>query len=95
MSFWNALETPVVRSKLQRSHKSAPSPFPAMQLTRGSVGFFYLEGHGIPRAEVQQLHRLARDFFAQPQGLKDRRKWDPWARGDQDVFRFPKDWTPS
>ncbi|CAK8985645.1 Probable 2-oxoglutarate-dependent dioxygenase At3g50210 [Durusdinium trenchii] len=36
-----------------------------------SVGFFYLEGHGVPTQEIQQLHRLAKRFFALPESVKD------------------------
>ncbi|CAJ1448676.1 unnamed protein product [Effrenium voratum] len=64
-----------------------------------SVGFFYLEGHGIPRAEVQQLHRLARDFFAQPQGLKDKlrlsdepERWRGYQRLGDNVTLGQRDW---
>eukprot|EP00930_Biecheleria_cincta_P049608 TRINITY_DN34809_c0_g1_i1.p1 TRINITY_DN34809_c0_g1~~TRINITY_DN34809_c0_g1_i1.p1 ORF type:complete len:360 (-),score=44.78 TRINITY_DN34809_c0_g1_i1:411-1490(-) len=35
------------------------------------VGFFYLEGHGVPEEEIRQLHSQARDFFALPQTQKE------------------------
>eukprot|EP00435_Cladocopium_sp_Y103_P062260 s92_g23.t2 len=37
----------------------------------GSVGFFYLEGHGIAPEEIEHLHALAKQFFSLPTAVKD------------------------
>lgn len=36
-----------------------------------SVGFFYLEGHGIVSEEIEHLHRLAKQFFSLPTAVKE------------------------
>jgi len=35
------------------------------------VGFFYLVGHGVPQADIQHLHALAKQFFQSPSEKKD------------------------
>ena len=40
-------------------------------MRRGSVGFFYLEGHGVPAESQQQMHHLAKEFFTLPAASKD------------------------
>lgn len=37
----------------------------------GSVGFFYVEGHGIETEEVDRLHSLAKQFFSLPGSVKE------------------------
>ena len=41
---------------------------PALQ---GDVGFFYLEGHGVPAESPQQMHGLAKEFFSLPAASKE------------------------
>jgi isopenicillin N synthase-like dioxygenase len=35
------------------------------------IGFFYLIGHGVPRAQMEQVLTLARDFFSLPVAVKN------------------------
>eukprot|EP00439_Symbiodinium_sp_Y106_P087182 s419_g41.t1 len=35
------------------------------------VGFFYLEGHGVPAESQQKMHQLAKEFFSLPAASKD------------------------
>ena len=37
----------------------------------GGVGFFYLEGHGVPAESQQKMHQLAKEFFSLPAASKD------------------------
>ncbi|KAG9188988.1 hypothetical protein G6011_05856 [Alternaria panax] len=39
-----------------------------------NYGFFYLTGHGIPVSELDEVINLARDFFAEPLGEKNKIK---------------------
>ncbi|CAE7895040.1 unnamed protein product [Symbiodinium microadriaticum] len=64
-----------------------------------STGFFYLDGHGVSEHEVQNLHRLAREFFALPSAAKEAialRSDEDFARGYQklgmNVTKNEKDW---
>ena len=36
-----------------------------------NTGFFYLIGHGISAARIQEIEHLSRQFFAQDQAIKD------------------------
>jgi isopenicillin N synthase-like dioxygenase len=40
-------------------------------------GFFVVAGHGVPQATIDNLHRVAREFFALPDGVKGAVAADP------------------
>lgn len=49
--------------------------------TLQSVGFAYIENHGVSQDQIETLRREAKHFFALPQADKDACAINPWHRG--------------
>ncbi len=53
----------------------------AMLAAAEDTGFFYVSGHGVPQALIDEVFALSQRFFAAPQAEKDRFAVNPWHRG--------------
>ncbi len=46
-----------------------------------ATGFFYIAGHGVAQALIDEVFAVSARFFAAPQAQKDRLAVNPWHRG--------------
>jgi isopenicillin N synthase-like dioxygenase len=74
---------------------AGPAFLEALDRACRAWGFFQITGHGIPRARLSDLDRVAREFFALPDAAKQavsRGADDPWGYYDRELTRNTRDW---
>jgi isopenicillin N synthase-like dioxygenase len=85
-------------SKLQGDSAQREAFLEELRRTAHEVGFFYVSGHGIPQASIDEMLALARRFFALPdeEKLKIEMIHSPHFRGytrvGMEITRGQRDW---
>lgn len=64
-------QLPILDLSLLQQQSTRAGFIQQLQQTAREIGFFYLVGHGISSARIQQMQQLSRQFFALPQAEKD------------------------